>query len=128
MFSLYGLSHFITGLPAKQDMSNSVRSELIENPETFALVIDAPGVSPDSIELTVSDRAFQLVLHSHSDVPTGAEPRSIERSTAERKISGRFRLPIDLEGVTAKLDQGVLSMVFPKVATPQSKRIAINAH
>ncbi len=128
MFSLNGLRHFSAGFPSKQYGTNSVSSELIEEQESFALVIDVPGVAEDDIELTVSDQTFQLVLKSHSDVPPGAEPLSIERSTSERNMSGRFRLPVDVDRVTATLEQGVLSLVFPKVAAPQSKRIAVDTH
>ena len=126
--SLNGLRHFSTRFPSQPCVANSVGSELMEDQKSYALVIDVPGVASDDIELTVSDRTFWLVLRSHSDVPTDAEPLSIERSTTERNTSGRFRLPIDVDRVTATLEQGVLSLVFPKVAALQPKRITINTH
>ncbi len=100
--------------------------DLVETPVEYAIWVDLPGVSPDSIELAVTGRTLSLRGTKL------AEPRSqgAQEHLSER-IEGRFHrvleLPgvIDLEAIAAEARQGVLHIRLPKAAAAIPRTIPV---
>lgn len=136
-------AHFLrTGLPwasinevnvAMRDMANDFsalggrRECLQENEDSFHLELDVPGVSPEGVELVVTERQFTLNLSPSQHTTSGAHARIVERATAPRRLRGSFARPVDPDSVQATLEHGVLSLNFPKRQSAKPRKINIVA-
>src|SRR6266536_4618480 len=91
--------------------------DLYEPSSDFVLTAELPGLSRDQIEIHAED--FRIVIRgARAAAPGGDIPceqfHRIERGHG--RFSRAFSLPepIDVEGVTADLKDGVLSVMIPK--------------
>ena len=89
--------------------------DLFEADDAFLLRGDLPGVDEDDLQISVEKR--ELVIEGRSGVAGGIHYRRSFR------ISGK----IDVEGISAELDAGVLSVRLPKIAAAQKRRIEIKS-
>lgn len=100
--------------------------DIHEEPEQFVLVVDVPGVDPETIEISIDDGI--LLISGSRD--TGVEGGSTELKRRER-FSGDFQrsfhLPdtIDEEAVNASGKNGVLEVVIPKKSASKPRKIEI---
>ena len=102
--------------------------DIIEEKDRFELHADVPGVKPEDVEialekgvLTVSGVRNAAVLGENIDV------RRSERRVG--RFSRRFTLPetTDADRVTAKISNGILEVVIPKLPEVQPRRITVEA-
>jgi len=102
--------------------------DIIEEKDRFLLHADVPGVNPEAVEislekgvLTVSGVRSAEVLGENTDL------RRTERLTG--RFSRRFTLPetTDADRVTAKISNGILEVVIPKLPLVQPRRITVEA-
>jgi len=102
--------------------------DIIEEKDRFLLHADVPGVNPEAVEislekgvLTVSGVRSAEVLGENTDL------RRTERLTG--RFSRRFTLPetTDADRVTAKISNGILEIVIPKLPLVQPRRITVEA-
>lgn len=84
--------------------------------------MDAPGLTPDDIELAVHDGALTIQ----------GERRSDDRAALyDGRCYGRFcqrvalPAPVDSDGVEATLASGVLKVTLPKTPESKPKKIAV---
>lgn len=84
----------------------SLATDLSENTETYTLSVDLPGLKKDDLKIEIIDNILSL---------------SGERKSANSKRNfGTFKqnysLPenVDLDGIHAKFEDGVLEMILPK--------------
>jgi len=106
--------------------------DIHEYTDRFEFYVDAPGVDPDKIELTLDGGVLTLSGERATEQNTnerGIEPqyRRIER--AQGKFYRRFVLPdtVDAEKVNATGKNGVLTLTIPKQAKAMPRRIQISA-
>jgi HSP20 family protein len=94
--------------------------------DSFLLQLDLPGVTPDSIDLTVEDN----VLTISAERPAPAEGEGVESVIAERTF-GTFTRQIvlgktlDSERIEASYDGGVLTVAIPVAEQAKSRRIEV---
>jgi HSP20 family protein len=102
--------------------------DIIEEKDRFQLHADVPGVKREDLEislekgvLTVSGVRNGEVLGENSDL------RRTERLTG--RFSRRFTLPetTDADRVTAKISNGILEVVIPKLPVVQPRQITVEA-
>ena len=96
-----------------------------ETKDAFVLRADLPGVDPKDIEITMENGV--LTLRGRRESETTKEERGYRRV---ERVSGeffrRFTLPdvADSDAITAKSNQGVLTVEIRKRAEVQPKRAA----
>lgn len=111
-----------------------VRVHRADDGDTVILTAELPGVSSDSLDVSVLDDTVTL---------TGAKPasdafltederehtRCLRRECGQGDFSRSLRLPfrIDAEGVNASLKHGVLVLRLPKAEEEKARRIAVTA-
>lgn len=99
--------------------------DVLEFADRFVVIVDLPGVSRDAIEVELLGN--QLVLRGRRAVhrPEGAQLTADERPSGA--FERRFKLPIDAAGeqVTAKLDEGVLTVTVPRLEQAQGVKVDI---
>ncbi len=99
--------------------------DIFETDEGLVLLADLPGVSPDSVELQVQDN--KLVLYGKVIPHTPGNARLIHEEFPVGDFLRSFILSdeVDYERISAKLNNGLLEVVLPKIPKAQPRRIPI---
>ncbi len=100
------------------------RTDVHESPSAFLLVADLPGVSKDDIHIDVGDRVLTI-----EGAVTPEDERWGQSLQARRppRFWRQFRLGqnIDVQGIDAKLEDGVLTVRLPKDAKACTRKIEV---
>lgn len=117
------------GLPSLFDIGSdwvadtgvrSLRPQWYENDDAYVVRLELPGVDPKDVSLEVGDNALRLSAERKS--------RSGE-SESENVVSysQSFTIPEGVDGdkVSAKFEEGVLSVTLPKTEVLKPRRIEI---
>jgi HSP20 family protein len=98
--------------------------------DSFLLQLDLPGVTPDSIELTVEDN----VLTISAERPAPAKGEGVESVIAERTFGTFTRQVVlgktlDSERIEASYEGGVLTVAIPvaEQAKPRGIEVAVGS-
>lgn len=86
-----------------------------ETEEAFTLVGDLPGFTHERLEITVEGRDLRLQGRP-ADAEEGWTVRRAERPSWTFDRTVRFGADIDADAVSARLEDGVLTITVPKVA------------
>ena len=99
--------------------------DIFETADGLVLQADLPGVASDSLELQVQDNKLSLYGRVTSSIP--AEARLIHQEYQVGHFLRSFILSdeVDHERISAKLNQGVLEVVLPRLPKPEPRRIQI---
>jgi HSP20 family protein len=97
---------------------------ILETPEAYVLEAEMPGVNKSGLEINVEDDVLTLVGRRAAD-PEGA---ALYRETALADYRRVFELDPSVEtaGITARIDQGVLSITLPKAEKARPQRITVS--
>ncbi len=99
--------------------------DIFETVEGLVLQADLPGVSSESLELQVQDN--KLSLFGKVAIPVPVDARLIHQEYQVGHFLRSFILSdeVDHERISAKLSQGVLEVILPRLAKPEPRRIQI---
>jgi HSP20 family protein len=100
--------------------------DLREEPDGVELVADLPGVSPDSLNVSVENQVLTIEGRAAWDPPDGYSPvvREFEPGLFRRVLRLSDRLVPD--GIAAQLKQGVLHLKIPRREALKPRKIAIS--
>lgn len=104
------------------------RYDFIETPEAYLLVFDLPGVT--RAEISVTTEGEDLIVSGERTEPDWGEEAAVRRS--ERPFGGfrrALRMPVDVrvEGVKARLEEGILTVTLPRHTDKKSRKVDIEA-
>ncbi|THE65484.1 Hsp20/alpha crystallin family protein [Salinadaptatus halalkaliphilus] len=95
------------------ELSDDVFFDLLESEDAYLLVLDAPGVTADSLELSVADGTLSIEATRQKDRPDAY--RYLEEN---RPMFVDVSLPLPEDAVAAEteaaVDRGVLEIELPK--------------
>jgi HSP20 family protein len=93
---------------------------ILETPEAYVLEAEMPGVNKDGLNINVEGDVLTLVGRRQSP-----EASLIYRESSQGDFRRVFELDpsIDTAKITAKIDQGVLSITLPKAEKAKPRRI-----
>jgi HSP20 family protein len=101
--------------------------DVYETADAYVIAAEVPGVSRDQIELALEES--RLTIRGHrSDRHARKDSRhfhQIERGFGSFVRTFEFADKIDVDGVTADLSDGVLTIALPKVPPPPARRITV---
>jgi HSP20 family protein len=102
--------------------------DINEFTDRFELYVDVPGVDPNSVELTLDDDV--LILSGEriqKSSKSGDEPHYRRSERGQGRFYRRFVLPdtVDSDKVKAAGKDGVLTVMIPKQAKSQPRRIQV---
>jgi HSP20 family protein len=116
--------------PTKSNGANRVNyltplANILETRDGYVLEAEMPGVNKDGLEITVENRELTIAGHRAALEPRG---REIYRESRAFDYRRTFELDpsIDTTKVTAKIDQGVLTLHLPKTEAVKPRKIAVN--
>ena len=130
LFDLFPFADFrrigkeLYGRKAGREMKTDVR----EKDDHYEVDIDLPGFKKEDIELTLENG--YLTVSANKVVEKNIEGKSVIKERYEGGMSRSFCVgdAVTEADITAKLENGVLSLTVPKKdqkALPEAKRIAI---
>ncbi|OVE85386.1 Hsp20/alpha crystallin family protein [Natronolimnobius baerhuensis] len=94
-------------------LSDDVFFDLLESDEAYLLVLDVPGISADSLELTADDSHLEITARRAKSLPD--EFQYLEEN---RSLFFDVELPVPDDALAqeaqAMVDRGVLELTIPK--------------
>ncbi|XP_050230909.1 17.4 kDa class III heat shock protein [Mercurialis annua] len=110
----------------------SIPVDILDTPEDFIFYMDVPGLSKSDIQVNVEDENILVVKSGGKRKREDGEEEGCKYIRLERrapqKLMRKFRLPenADVSGITAKCENGVLSVVVKKhPPPPKPKKVEI---
>jgi HSP20 family protein len=102
------------------------RVDLLETPEHFVVLMDLPGVPKEGLNISVLDDV--LTVKGTPERSDAQEKRLLYGEVEHGTFQRDFRLAmdvVDIDNVTAHLENGVLSMTLPKQENKRLRRIPV---
>lgn len=100
---------------ALQELPEAVFADLLERDEEYLVVLDLPGATGETTEVTAEDRHVRVEARREKDVPEGF---SYARENRPLFLDADLPLPPDAIGEEARaaIDRGVLELYIPRRA------------
>jgi HSP20 family protein len=113
--------------PAAEAVRWQPATDLVEEATGWTLTLDLPGVAADALEVVAEARSL-VVRGARADLTIGESARAVQRERRTGAFERRFRLPAsaDAEQLSARLQDGVLTLRIGKVAPARPRRIRID--
>src|SRR5580765_7620198 len=98
---------------------------IFENKDGYVLEAEMPGVNKEGLEITLEGNELTLVGRRHADAQPG---EALFRESAARDYRRVFELDpaIDTTKVSAKVEQGVLTLTLPKSEKVKPRKIKVD--
>lgn len=100
------------------------RADIEERDDAYIVELELPGVREGDVEVTVEGRRLTVSGERKEKERVGRlrrRTRSVGRFHYEVEVPG----DVDEDGVTASLDQGVLTVTMPKAESERVRRIKL---
>jgi len=116
----------------QQETSNQSPTQEFEAPEVnifetkdgYVLEAEMPGVSKEGLEITLEGNEITLVGHRSHETPPGTSLFR-ERRPADYKRVFELDPAIDTAKVSARMEQGVLTLTLPKSEEVKPRKISV---
>jgi HSP20 family protein len=115
------------GLPVDPGSTWAPAVDVYETAQEWVLTAETPGVEQEQIDVRILDHVLYLRGERAADTDSKQTYHRMERPTG--RFERKFELPdaVDREGVTAKIENGVLTVVLPKIPNRRrSVRISVD--
>lgn len=114
-------------LRAEREIAWCPESELTGNDKEIRIQVAAPGLDMKQIHVTALPESIIVkgdAIHKHQSSEGSVQFCEL----SERALFRRFELdnPIDVDRVSATLENGLLRIVAPKIKTPQGRQVPIS--
>lgn len=98
---------------------------IFETKDGYVLEAEMPGVNKDGLEITVEGNELTIVGHRNSEELKG-HPLFRERRLADYRRSFELDPAIDTGKVSAKIEQGIVTLTLPKSEQVKPRKIAVS--
>jgi HSP20 family protein len=102
----------------------SPSATVLENADGYTLEVEMPGVSKENLEMWVENN--ELTILGRRAMPS-IEGTVIHRESRPENFRRSFEIDpsIDAEKISAKIEQGVVTLVLPKAEQVKPRKIAV---
>lgn len=99
-------------------------ANILESKDGYVLEAEMPGVNKDGLEITVENGELTIVGHRASAEVRG---RELYRESRTNDFRRSFELDpsIDTTKISAKIDQGILTLHLPKAEAVKPRKITV---
>lgn len=110
---------------ALRELPDAVFADVLESEDAYRVVLDLPGATAETVELTGEQRRLHIEAHCEKDIPEGFSSVVEERP---EQLTVELPLPTDADGhgATASMDRGVLEISVPKAADATETTIPVD--
>ncbi|HEX8490731.1 MAG TPA: Hsp20/alpha crystallin family protein [Chthoniobacterales bacterium] len=97
---------------------------VLENADGYTLEVEMPGVSKENLEMWVENN--ELTILGRRSMPS-IEGTLIHRESRQENFRRAFELDpsIDAEKISAKIEQGVVTLTLPKAEQVKPRKITV---
>jgi HSP20 family protein len=97
---------------------------VLENADGYTLEVEMPGVSKESLEMWVENN--ELTILGRRSMPS-VEGTLLHRESRQENFRRAFELDpsIDAEKISAKIEQGVVTLMLPKAEQVKPRKITV---
>src|SRR6202171_6375981 len=97
---------------------------VLQNADGYTLEVEMPGVSKENLEMWVENN--ELTILGRRSMPT-VEGTLLHRESRPENFRRTFELDpsIDAEKISAKIEQGVVSLTLPKAEQVKPRKITV---
>jgi len=102
--------------------------DLSEDDKAYTVRLDVPGVAKEDVQVAIEGRRVSVQATTRRSEDKTDGPRAVYRERQVRSFSRSFLLPAEPSSAdaSAKLENGVLTLVVPKAVPRTVSRIAVN--
>ena len=99
-------------------------SSLVEDGDGYTLQVEMPGVNKEGLEISVENN--ELTILGRRSLPT-VEGTLVHRESRSNNFRRAFELDpsIDAGRISAKIEQGVVTLVLPKAEQVKPRKITV---
>lgn len=97
---------------------------VLENADGYTLEVEMPGVSKENLEMWVENN--ELTILGRRSTPS-VEGTLLHRESRQENFRRAFELDpsIDAEKISAKIEQGVVTLTLPKAEQVKPRKITV---
>ena len=103
------------------------RVDIVETDDALEILADMPGVTKDSVEVTLEQRVLRLRGRADISLPDGVAPLYLEYEPGDYERAFTLSDAVDPGGVEARVRDGVVHLRLPKAGPAKPQRIAVRA-
>jgi HSP20 family molecular chaperone IbpA len=101
-------------------------ADIYESEHALTVVLEMPGVSRDGIDVSVEGGVLTVEGRIDFSKYDGLQPLYSEYNVGPYRRTFRISNQIDQSGITAKLQDGVITLELPKAEAAKPRRIEIS--
>nr|VFJ75413.1 MAG: HSP20 family protein [Candidatus Kentron sp. FM]VFJ77224.1 MAG: HSP20 family protein [Candidatus Kentron sp. FM]VFK22162.1 MAG: HSP20 family protein [Candidatus Kentron sp. FM] len=101
-------------------------TDIYETENTLVMAMDLPGVEKENLEINLEKDVLSVEGRVALTDYDGLEPVYTEYNVGHFARTFRLSKQIDQEGITAHVDDGVLTLHLQKAKEPVPRRIAVS--
>ncbi len=95
--------------------------------EAFEILVYMPGVTQSNLDIQLEDQWMKITGAPETLDTSGLKPLHVEFTECNYECEFKIPNQIDREGITAKLENGVLRLGLPKAKEHKRRNITVNA-
>ena len=103
------------------------RVDIVETEDALEVLADMPGVTKDSVEVTLEQRVLSNRARADASAPEGLAPLHLEYEPGDYERSFTLSDAVDPSGIEARVRAGVLHLRLPKAGPAKRQRIEVKA-
>lgn len=103
-------------------------TDILERADEIILIADMPGVSEDSIDITLENNQLTIQGYVRMEQPEGQSLYYAEYESGDYYRAFSVNETIDRDKIEANLKNGVLRLRLPKLEAAKAKKIKISTN
>ena len=103
------------------------RVDIVETEDALEILADMPGVTRESVEVTLEQRVLSIRGRADIPLPVGLSPLYLEYEPGDYERSFALSDAVDPAGIEARVRGGVLHLRLPKAGPAELRRIEVRA-
>ncbi len=101
-------------------------TDIHESTDTITVTMDMPGVDKKDVDVKLEKDVLTITGHVDLTGYEGLEPVYTEYNVGNYVRSFTISNEVDRDAISAKIDNGVLTVSLPKVKEAAARRITVN--
>ena len=103
------------------------RIDIVETEDALEIYADMPGVTRDSVEVTLEQRVLSIRGRADLSLPEGLAPLHLEYQPGDYERAFTLSDAVDPSRIEARVRGGVLHLRLPKAGPAKRQRIEVKA-
>ena len=101
--------------------------DIVETEDALEIFADMPGVTRDTVEVTLEQRVLRIHGRAEMPLPEGLAPLYLEYQPGDYERAFTLSGAVDPAGIEARVRGGVLHLKLPKAGPAKRQKIEVRA-